>query len=47
MMNDDESDQAMVKQATIGLLSFKPLSHFIKTTLEIKWHVQWITHEIH
>ena len=47
MVNDDEYDQAMMKQATIGLISFKPLSHFVKTMLEIKWHVQWIAHEIH
>jgi hypothetical protein len=47
VVNNDESDQAVVEQPTIDLLSFKPLSHFIKTTLEIKWHVQWITHKIH
>ena len=47
MMNDDESNQAMVKQAAISLLTFEPLSHFLKTTLEVKWHVQWIAHEIH
>ena len=47
MVNDDESNQAMVKQAAIDLIAFEPLSHLVKTTQEVKWHVQRIAHEIH
>jgi hypothetical protein len=47
MVDDNESNKFMMKQAAISLLTFESLRHLVKTTQEVMWHVQRIAHEIH
>jgi hypothetical protein len=47
MVDDDESNQAVMKQAAIILLTFESLRHLVKTMQEVMWHIQRIAHEIH